>query len=86
MPKDVFSFLEIKGIRPLKSGSKFKVANERGLWTFLYVQKESVTCFDALGQFRCINVSRVKRAVNPSKREKAQTKKTKKTPNTTLPR
>jgi hypothetical protein len=69
IPKDVSSVLEIKGIKPLRSGSKFKAAGERGLWTFLYVRKDIVTCFDALGQFRTIPVSKVKRGINRSKRE-----------------
>lgn len=69
IPKDVKSVLDIKGIKPLKSGSKFKAAGERGLWTFLYVRGDVVTCFDALGQFRTIPVSKVKKGINRSKRE-----------------
>lgn len=69
IPSDVSAVLEIKGIKTLKSGSKFKVKGERGLWTFLYLQGEVVTCFDGLGQFRSISKDKVKKGINRSKRE-----------------
>mgnify|MGYP006276364139 CR=1 FL=1 len=72
IPSNVKTTLEIKGIKTLKSGAKFKAAGERGLWTFLYVQNDSVTCFDALGQFRTIPIAKVKRGINRSKREIAK--------------
>lgn len=69
IPSDVSAVLEIKGVKTLKSGSKFKVKGERGLWTFLYLQGEVVTCFDGLGQFRSISKDKVKKGINRSKRE-----------------
>ncbi len=71
IPVDVFAVLEIDGVRPIKAGSKFKAHNERGLFTFLYVQAGQITCFDLQGQFRALPISKVKRSVNPTKREKA---------------
>jgi hypothetical protein len=71
IPADVSAVLEVEGVRPIKAGSKFKAHNERGLFTFLYIQAGQITCFDPQGQFRALPISKVKRSVNPSKREKA---------------
>ena len=71
IPEDVSAVLEIDGVRPIKAGNKFKAHNERGLFTFLYVQAGQITCFDPQGQFRALPISKVKRSVNPTKREKA---------------
>ena len=74
IPNDVVDVLTIEGIRTLRSGSKFKIAGERGEFTFLYAQQNLITCFNPGGQFRLIEIGKVKRAVNRSKREIKQAK------------
>lgn len=69
VPKDVLGVLTVDGVRPLKSGSKFKVSGERGEFTFLYTKGDSVTCFDPLGRFLTLPKSKVKRAVNRTHRQ-----------------
>lgn len=69
IPKDVSGVLAIEGVRPLKSGSKFKVSGERGEFTFLYTQGDYVTCFDPLGRFLTLPKSKVKRAINRTHRQ-----------------
>lgn len=69
VPNDVKSYIQINGIRQLKSGSKFKVCNQRGEYIFLYSRGNSITCFDPLGRFAIIDKTRVKRALNRSRRE-----------------
>lgn len=69
IPNNVSQTLNIDGIRPLKSGSKFKVFGERGDFTFLYAQNNSITCFSSAGQFKVIPINKVKKTVNRSKRE-----------------
>jgi len=70
IPSTVSQSLTIQGIRPLKSGSKFKVRGERGEFTFLYVQNEMITCFGPDGQFKLISQNKIKRGVNRTRREK----------------
>ena len=70
IPKDVSAVLQVEGVRPIKSGGKFKAFGERGLFTFLYVQGDSITCFDSMGQFRALPLSKVKKSVNRSHRER----------------
>ena len=70
IPNDVIDVITIDGIRPLKSGSKFRVYGERGDFTFLYAQQDMITCFNSGGQFKLIHKDKIKRAVNRSKREK----------------
>ena len=70
VPGDVCQTLEIPGIRVLKPGSKFKIANERGDFTFIYARQDSITCFTPQGQVKTISFDKVKRVLNRSKRER----------------
>jgi len=70
IPSAVSQTLSIEGIRPLKTGSHFKVSGERGIFTFLYAEGDIITCFDPNGQFKMISTKRVKRSINRPKRER----------------
>jgi len=70
IPAAIRSALSIEGIRPLKTGSHFKVSGERGIFTFLYAEGDIITCFDPNGQFKMVSANKVKRSINRSKRER----------------
>ena len=70
IPNNVSQTLDINGLRTIKSGSKFKIHNERGEHVFIYVIGDDVTCFTPAGQFKTIKTTKIKRTINRSKRER----------------
>lgn len=71
VPDDVHTNLNIEGVRPLRPGSKFKIHNQRGEYTFLYERAGTVTCLTSQGQFYSTPIAKISRAINRTPRERA---------------
>lgn len=71
IPSDVNTTLKVEGVRPLSPGSKFKIANQRGEFIFLYERGGIVSCFTSQGQFYSVRADQISRAINRSARERA---------------
>jgi hypothetical protein len=71
VPADVHTTLTLEGVRPLHPGSKFKIANTRGEFIFLYERGGTVTCLTSQGQFFSVRAEKITRTLNRTPRERA---------------